>query len=65
KKAYQLGIKEIIYIDPYPGIAQEHILNIGKEKPTLIQFRGAIGRTYHRLYEQVLPLKDEYDYLIN
>ncbi|MCC5457265.1 deoxycytidylate deaminase [Klebsiella variicola] len=65
KKAYQLGIKEIIYIDPYPGIAQEHILNIGKEKPTLTQFRGAIGRTYHRLYEQVLPLKDEYDYLIN
>ncbi len=65
KKAYQLGIKEIIFIDPYPGIAQEHILDIGTNKPELIQFRGAVGRSYHRLYEQVLPLKDEYDYLIN
>jgi len=28
KKAYQLGIEEIIYIDPYPGIAMEHILAV-------------------------------------
>lgn len=64
KKAYQLGISEIVFIDPYPGITQEHIINIGSAPPKLIQFRGAIGKSYHRLYEQVIPMKDELDYLL-
>ncbi|MBQ0207017.1 anti-phage dCTP deaminase [Citrobacter portucalensis] len=64
KKAYQLGVSEIIFIDPYPGIAQDHIINIGSKSPILIQFRGAIGKSYHRLYEQVIPIKDELDYLL-
>ncbi|HDU8652492.1 TPA: deoxycytidylate deaminase, partial [Morganella morganii subsp. morganii] len=64
KKAYQLGVSEVIFIDPYPGITQDHILNIGSMPPKLIQFRGAIGKAYHRLYEQVIPIKDELDYLL-
>lgn len=64
KKAYQLGIAEVIFIDPYPGITQEHIINIGSAPPNLIQFRGAIGKAYHRLYEQVIPIKDELDYML-
>ena len=64
KKAYQLGIKEIIFIDPYPGISIQHILSIGKSKPELIQFRGAIGRAYHQLYEPLMPYKDEIDFLL-
>ena len=63
KKAYQLGVKEIYFIDPYPGIAREHILAIGNEPPTLIQFRGAVGNGYHRLYEPTLPYKDELSHL--
>jgi len=63
KKAYQLGIKEIVFIDPYPGIAKEHILSIGNNPPKLIQFRGAIGKGYHQLYEPTLPYKDELNYL--
>lgn len=63
KKAYQLAIQEIIFIDPYPGIATNHIINIGTNKPKLTQFRGAIGHSYHRLYEQVMPIKDEIHYL--
>ncbi|QKJ50177.1 deoxycytidylate deaminase [Proteus vulgaris] len=62
KKAYQLGIKEIIFIDPYPGIAKEHILESGETPPKLIQFRGAIGRAYHKLYEPIMPYKDEIIY---
>lgn len=65
KKAYQLGIKEIIFVDPYPGIARSHILEIGESSPNLIQFRGAIGKAYHRLYEQIIPIKDEISYLTN
>lgn len=59
KKAYQLGIKKIIYIDPYPGIAQNHILNCGTNRPILELFSGAIGRAYHQLYEPIMPYKDE------
>lgn len=59
KKAYQLGIKKVIFIDPYPGISKEHILNSGSLKPDLILFRGAVGRAYHRLYQPLMAYKDE------
>lgn len=59
KKAYQLGINEIFYIDPYPGISEDHILNIGNKIPKLTIFSGAIGRAYHQLYEPIIPPKDE------
>ena len=64
KKAYQLGIEEIIFIDPYPGIAKEHILQNGKYQPTLIQFHGAVGRGYHQLYESALSYKDELKFFL-
>ena len=63
KKAYQLGIKDIVYIDRYPGIAINHILNVGSKKPNLIQFIGAVGIGYHRLYEPIISYKDELNYL--
>jgi deoxycytidylate deaminase len=59
KKAYQLGIKQIIFIDPYPGISQEHVLEIGSYIPELVQFRGAVGRGYHQLYDSTIDYKDE------
>lgn len=62
KKAYQLGIEEIIFIDPYPGIAKEHILAIGQKQPKLTQFMGAVGKAYHMLYEPVVAYKDELDF---
>lgn len=59
KKAYQLGINKVIYIDPYPEISKEHILSSGNLQPELILFRGAIGRAYHRLYQTLMAYKDE------
>ena len=59
KKAYQLEIKEIYYIDPYPDITFDHIINCGTSIPKTILFSGAIGGAYHRLYRPILPLKDE------
>ncbi|MDR1198375.1 MAG: DUF4062 domain-containing protein [Prevotellaceae bacterium] len=61
KKAYQLGIKEIYYIDLYPGISQEHILESGKNecRPKMIFFEGAIGRAYLQLYQPIISYKDE------
>lgn len=59
KKAYQLGITKIFYIDPYPGISMSQILDCGKLKPQTHLFTGAIGRAYHKLYEPFMPYKDE------
>lgn len=61
KKAFQLGIKDIYYIDPYPGIAQKHILSFGDGigNPRIHLFSGAIGEAYVRLYRPMLAYKDE------
>jgi dCMP deaminase len=59
KKAFQLGISKIYYIDPYPGIATSHVLEGGEKKPELILFRGAIGTAFHKLYQPIMPFKDE------
>ncbi|MEE1505244.1 MAG: dCMP deaminase [Acutalibacteraceae bacterium] len=61
KKSYQLGIRDIYYIDPYPGIATSHILKIGQneENPQLHLFYGAIGNAYVYLYMQRFAIKDE------
>lgn len=60
KKAYQLGITNIYYIDPYPGISRSHILkqNIDSN-PNMKMFHGAIGRGYIKLYEPFMAQKDE------
>ncbi|MEB3191253.1 MAG: hypothetical protein VKL42_13005, partial [Snowella sp.] len=65
KKAYQLGIKKVIYIDPYPGIANKHILKIGNnlKRPELQLFHGVIGNAYHKLYQPVLSFKDELNWI--
>lgn len=61
KKAFQLGIKKIFYIDPYPGISMSHILGSGVAgmRPLVELFSGAVGQAFHRLYDPVLPYKDE------
>ena len=63
KKAYQLGIKRVVYIDPYPGIAKEQILRSGQFPPQIDLFKGAIGQAYHKLFEQVVAYKDEMECL--
>lgn len=65
KKAYQLGIKQIVYIDPYPGISTKHVLKIGPQssRPALKLFNGAIGRAYISLYQPFMAYKDELEML--
>ena len=59
KKLYQIGIRKIIYIDEYPGISRENIISIGFKRPNLKQFQGAFGATYFKLYQPVMPYKEE------
>lgn len=67
KKAYQLGIRKIYYIDPYPGISESHILKFGNgdNDPELNLFFGAIGKAYINLYTQYIPIKDELETLLS
>ena len=60
KKAFQLGVQDIYYIDPYPGISIQHILSFGtKFSPKMHLFYGAIGDAYMKLYASRMPVKDE------
>ena len=59
KKLYQIGVRQIVYIDPYPGIARQHIISAGFKQPDLKVFEGAIGPTYFKLYHPFMPYKDE------
>ncbi|MGE5410026.1 MAG: hypothetical protein ACM3MI_03625, partial [Clostridiales bacterium] len=65
KKAYQLGIRTIYYIDPYPGISEKQILTAGTNQPEIVLFNGAIGNAYHWLYEPLMPYKDELSLLLD
>lgn len=68
KKAFQLGIDKIYYIDPYPGISASHILKNGTDEntfPKLLMFQGAVGRAFHKLYEPFMSYKDELNILTN
>lgn len=67
KKAFQLGIKIIYYIDPYPGIALNQILNAGSDEknPKMRLFNGAIGNAYHWLYEPFIAYKDELNLILD
>ncbi len=59
KKAYQLGIKRIVYIEAYPDISNEQIFDCGQNEITMVHFRGAIGLAYQKLYEPLFSYKDE------
>ena len=64
KKSFQLGIEDIYYIDPYPGIAQQNILNFGMgSKPRVHLFNGVVGEKYIELYLQRIARKDELAFL--
>lgn len=65
KKSYQLGITKIYYIDKYPGISKEHIIGAGFDAPTLIQFKGAVGRSFINFYEPFIAYKDEISIYLN
>lgn len=61
KKAMQLGISTIYYVEAYTGVSQKHVLNIGNPqiRPNLVLFTGAIGTAYTKLFTPLLLQKDE------
>lgn len=59
KKLYQIGVRKIVYIDPYPGIARKQIISNGYRKPELVNYLGAYGATYYKLFTPFISYKDE------
>ena len=58
KKAYELGISRIVYIDEYPGIAIDQSIKVGARQIAVDQFEGVSGSAYYWLFEPLLPEKD-------
>lgn len=59
KKLYQIGVRKIVYIDPYPGISMDQIIRVGFKRPRLKLFQGAYGASYFKLYQPFMSYKDE------
>lgn len=59
KKAYQLGVKRVVYIEAYPDISNEQVFEIGSHDIEVVHFRGATGLAYQKLYEPIFSYKDE------
>ncbi|MDD5202677.1 MAG: deaminase [Sulfurimonas sp.] len=61
KKAMQLKIKRIVYIDAYPDISTTHTLKSGRkdEYPEFDMFEGVSGSAYFRLFRPIVGIKEE------
>lgn len=73
KKALSYNIKRIVYIEPYSGITNDHVLGhsvkegvknrrdkiFRTESMNVELFTGATQSAYVRLYTPIFPLKDE------
>jgi deoxycytidylate deaminase len=57
KKAYQLGIERIVYIDEYYDIAIPQTLKSGKKNILIKRFSGIIGEAFNKLYTAPMPEK--------
>ena len=58
KKAYQLGVNRIIFIEEYPGISLEQSVMVGKRSISVEQFEGVTGAAYFKLFAPLMPEKD-------
>lgn len=73
KKALSYNISRIVYIEPYSGITNEHVLghevenrvkirrdNMSRTESMKVElFTDATQNAYTRLYSPIFPLKDE------
>ena len=62
KKAYQLGVKRIVFIERYPDKAHSQTIQTGTHPISFDQFEGITGSAYYKLYAPLMPEKDLIDY---
>ena len=59
KKLYQIGVRKIVFIDPYPGIAPWQVISSGLLRPELVCYEGVYGASYFKLYSHFIDYKNE------
>lgn len=61
KRLKEAGIKKVYYIQRYPGISHDHVIESGPlaERAEYEFFSGAVGLAYMKLYTPIIPYKDE------
>lgn len=62
KKAAEMGVSEIHFVDPYTGLASKHNLRY-YNSPALKQFYGAVGLGYYKMYVPKVVRKEELELL--
>lgn len=64
KKAYQLGVSKIVYINEYPGISVQQTLYTGETPVQLRVYEGATGSGYFDLLTILIPEKEMQAYYL-
>lgn len=61
KKAMQLGISRIVYIDAYPDISNQQTLRSGRKEaqPKIDEFSGVAESAFMKLFKPIINIKDE------
>lgn len=61
KRIKEAGISKIYYIEQYPGISHDHVIDDGpyEGRAEFEFFTGIVGLAYTRLYTPLIPYKDE------
>ena len=61
KKAMQLGINRIVYIDAYPDISNQQTLRSGRKEahPQIDEFSGVAESAFMKLFKPIINIKDE------
>lgn len=58
KKAYQLGVSRIVFVEDYTDIAIDQTIRAGLRDMKIEKFEGALGASYFKLYIPLMPEKD-------
>lgn len=62
KKAYQLEVERIVFIEQYPDHAHQQTILSGSRKIRYEQFEGVSGNSFFRLYAPIMSEKDLVEY---
>lgn len=66
KKIQQAGIKEVVYVEPYPrALSEDLFLHDGIKKVNVRQFEGVKGYAYMGLFRQKSDRKDRQQFIKN
>lgn len=58
KKAYQLGVLRIVFVEEYPDLAYQQTIRSGTKEIDFVHFEGVVGAAFFKLFAPTMPEKD-------